>query len=546
MISFQFVTDPNRVRHMIRSNSAPDLPAEHLPALLRHNAQVRPDAPAVITATTVTTFADLARRAEAVARALRAEGIADGDRVAMLMGNRVEFLEFLFGIGIAGATAVPFSTWSTLSELKFLIADSSVKLIVAQEHFGDRSFIADLTTLEQEADDGQKFPRIIALASAEPFGVAPSEGAEPLPGPHSDADAMILYTSGSSSRPKGVRLVHRHVCENGFYIGQRQGLGADDRVFLAAPLFWSYGGANALPAAFSHGAALVLADRFEPGSALRLIARHACTAIYTLPAMTDAMLRHPDFKLSATRSLRTGLTIGGQTEMMAAIDGLGVPEICNIYGATETYGNCAVTWHHWPVEKRAACQGPPLPGHVIRLRDPSDETLVEEAGREGQVEVGGIISPGYIGANAALNSEIFTKDGFYRTGDLGRLNADGSFVFVGRSSEMIKRAGINVSPAEVEDAFRNFPEIAQCCVVGVPDAVRGEVIVAFVIVRDGVREDADVLMKQAQIVLSKYKHPDHIVFCTEMPLTATGKLQRKVLKDEGLRLFSASLKGLAS
>ena len=136
-------------------------------------------------------------------------------------------------------------------------------------------------------------------------------------------DALILYTSGSTSKPKAVRLAHYGLIENGFNIGERMALGPADRIFASIPLFWAYGSANALPATFTHGATLVLQDRFEPGEALALIERHHCTAIYTLPTMTTALIQHRDFGLARTGSLRTGLTIGTAQNLVDAATILG-------------------------------------------------------------------------------------------------------------------------------------------------------------------------------------------------------------------------------
>src|SRR5207237_5023260 len=178
-------------------------------------------------------------------------------------------------------------------------------------------------------------------------------------------DALILYTSGSSARPKAVRLQHYAVIENGFAIGERMGLTPDDRVLLAPPLFWAYGATNALPAILSHGATLVLQGRFDAGEWLGVIERHRCTAVYTLPSITGAALRHPDFRRERLRSLRTGLMIGSPEEVRIAAENLGARQICNIYGSTEVYGNCCVTPCDWPLDRRMRSQGPPLPGVTL-------------------------------------------------------------------------------------------------------------------------------------------------------------------------------------
>jgi fatty-acyl-CoA synthase len=299
---------------------------------------------------------------------------------------------------------------------------------------------------------------------------------------------------------------------------------------LAPPLFWSYGGANALPATLTHGAALVLQPKFEPGEAIDLVERHGCTSIYTLPGMSSAIARHPSYKPERLRTLRTGLTIGSPKEFTDAVGWLGAKELCNIYGATETFGNCCVTWHHWPLERRAHSQGFPLPGVTIRIVDEERGALLA-AGETGLVEIAGYITSGYTGASAYLNDELFTADGFYRIGDVGRLNGDGSFCYVGRRAEMIKKAGINVSPAEVEEVLLKHPAVAQAAVVGAPDAERGELVVAFVVPASKGAIDVDELTRHCRELVSKYKVPDRIEVYAALPLTNTGKLQRRELKE---------------
>ena len=238
---------------------------------------------------------------------------------------------------------------------------------------------------------------ILAYGEGESLpSLAPGEGA-------SAADPLvILYTSGSSNRPKAVPLDHFGIIENGFNIGERQGLVPGDRVLVSIPLFWSYGAVNALPAAITHGATLVMQGHFEAGGALDLIERQKCTAIYTLPAMTNALVAHPAFDRRRTASLRAGVTIGAPQDIMKAAEQLGASEICNIYGGTENYGNCCVTPHDWPLE-----QARDVPGHSLARRAaahtrPRYGPRLSQPGEVGEIEVKGYLTKGYLGDERAV------------------------------------------------------------------------------------------------------------------------------------------------
>ncbi len=404
--------------------------------------------------------------------------------------------------------------------------------------FGDQHFGADLDALTPSAayphlrdivlldvNSVGRFKSYADLAGAEPIGPLP-----PGEGPSAADVAIAIYTSGSSSRPKSVPLTHCGIIENGFNIGERQGYGPADRVLLAPPLFWSFGCANAMSAVLTHGATLVLQARFEAAEAIALIEKFACTALYTLPSITAAIIAHPGFRPARVASLRTGLTIGSPQDVVTAATILGAREICNVYGQTESYGNCCVTPHHWPLEQRANCQGPPLPGVQLRIIDaetgaalPPDEI--------GLIEVRGYILRGYLGDSASQDAAALTRHGFFRTGDSGHLTAAGHLVFAGRVSEMIKKGGINISPAEVEDVLMRHPAVAQVGVVGVPDRQQGELLAAFVVARPGVAPTVDELAAHCRSVASRYKVPDFIEILDTLPTTATGKLMRRNLKQ---------------
>jgi fatty-acyl-CoA synthase len=229
--------------------------------------------------------------------------------------------------------------------------------------------------------------------------------------------------------------------------------------------------------------------------------------------------------------------IGSSEAVRIAAQELGAAQICNIYGATEIYGNSCVTPSEWPLERRMAGQGPPLPGVSLRIVDPETGHAVR-AGETGALEVAGYVTPGYCGASAQHNAAAFTADGYFRTGDRGFVDEAGGFHFVARDSDIIKRAGINVSPAEIESLLLAHPAVAQAAVVGAAAGEQGEAIVAFVVPKPAVEVTAEDLRGHCRALASSYKVPDHIEIRSALPVTETGKLFRRALKAEAQKLIA--------
>lgn len=509
--------------------------------LICEQADRHPDREAVVSGPTRYTYAKLRERAAMAAGGLHAIGIKRHDRVGLLLNNRAEWIEVCLGAAAIGAVLVPFSTWSKRRELEFLFQDSRIKALISADKLGAQNFASDIEAIRSAhptltavlvGDSG--LPGSIPYAK---FMAQPPLREPPPPGDGARADdpALVLYTSGSTSYPKAVPLLHHQIIENGFNIGERQGLTPEDRVLLSPPLFWSYGSANAMVATFGHGATLVLQGRFEAGEALDLIETEQCTALYTMPSMTAAMLSHKDFRRERTRTLRKGVTIGTPQDVAIVANELGAREISNIYGQTESCGNCAVTWHYWPLERRMNVQGPPLPGVSIRI---VDEATGQPVGPNtpGQIEVKGNVTPGYDGVSAENNAKAFTADGYFRTGDMGQLTPEGWLVFLARTTEMVKRAGINIAPAEVEEVLRTHPDVLEAGVVGAADPKKGEIVVAFVVARTRAHLTEETLRAYCRAEAASYKTPDRVEIVESLPATATGKLMRNGLKEMAAKL----------
>src|SRR5215470_16141139 len=422
-------------------------------------------------------YAETRARARQLAHGLGGLGVGRGEMVALLMDNRPEWLVVAFAVTMLGATLVPISTWSRPRELEYVLNHCQAATLVTLSGFGSQDY---LRALDQSTGRLPHLRRIIVAAAAPPGGMlaldALARGSDAVGDADIDAAqravtpedvAYILYTSGTTSAPKGVQLCHGKLI---------------DRMWMGISLFWSFGCANALLAVMTHGGTVVLQEHLEPGAALAFIERERCTVYYGTPNIALALSEHPDRARRDLSSLRTGAAIGPPAAMQMVMD-LGVKEICNVYGLTECYGNCAVTDAHDPAEVRLTTVGYPLPGMEIRVVD-RDTRRALPPGEIGEILVRGLLTPGYYG-DPERNAESFDSEGFLLSGDLGFVGPDGRLRFRGRIKEMVKTGGINVAPLEVEEVLLGHPTVEQAYVVGVPDPRKEEILIAVVVGRPG-------------------------------------------------------------
>lgn len=531
--------------------------AATLPELLHQNAASAPSAEALVVGPHRRTYGQLHGDVVNAARVLATLGVDSDETVAVLLPNDLEWIQVTFGALALGARVDAFNTWVKAYDLDYLLASSKATTLVLADQVRGRDLLAQLRTLLPELDTGDptiglssaRYPslrRVAVVGENVPSGALSwselaAEAADfTLPDTTSRGDeaAFVLYTSGSTRNPKAVPLRHRDLIVNGFHIGVRMGLSESDRIWFGSPLFWSFGCANALMATMTHRACFVLQSEFSPTAAAELMARERATAAYVLPPMVNAFVAAGSERLRRVESLRTGLMIGRPEEIECAATELGISEICNIYGSTETYGNCCVTDHRWPLERRMTTQGEPLPGVRVRVVDADTGELLPP-GTPGEMQVHGRTTPGYLNDDEA-NAEAFTKDGWFRTGDRMIVNEDGSVAFVSRISDMIKTSGINVSPAEVESFLNMHPDIAEVIVVGAPHPSRDEVVVAFVVPRRDTLT-ADEVIAYCNERLSGYKVPWAVSIVSELPRTGTGKLVRKDLRVPATEIVEAAL-----
>ena len=523
-----------------------------LPDLLDEMAARRPAREFIVGGETRLTYAATRARVRQLAKGLYQLGVRRGDKVALLMDNRVEWLLVDFAVTLLGATLVPISTWSRARELGYVLNHCDATTFITIDRFLGQDYLAMLAEIGAPSSDRlPQLKRVVPVGAERPAGMVRFEDLWDMGADVSDATldacqravtpddvAYILYTSGTTSTPKGVQLQHRGLIENTWNIGERQHLGPDDRMWMGISLFWSFGCLNALGAVTTHGGCIVLQGHFDAALALALIERERCSVYYGTPNIALALWEHPDRSRRDLSSLRTGAAIGPPPAMQMVMD-LGAREICNVYGLTECYGNSNVSDASDPVDVRLHTVGRPLPGMEIRIAD-RDTRRPLPAGEVGEILIRGHLTPGYY-KDPERNTEAFDAEGFFLTGDLGLIDADGHLHFRGRIKEMVKTGGINVAPLEVEEVLLGHGSVEQAYVIGLPDPRREEILAAAVVLKDGRHASEEELRAFCKQALAAFKVPQHFRIMTraDLPVTATGKVQKFRLQET----LAAELRG---
>ncbi len=501
------------------------------------------------------TYLDLQTETLRVARVLYSLNVCAGDKVAILMGNRPEWISCALAIASLGAVAVPLNTWATPSELEYLIQHSDSTYVIATPTFLKANYGDILQNFEPLSARFPLFRGVLGLGvacDALPACWTPLFDGVADVNPVNDTAiaraysavqptdiALMLFTSGSTAKPKGVLLNHVGLIENSWNTGERQHLTAHDRLWLAVSLFWGMASATAMWNLLAHGGCIVLQDYFEVREALRLIEAERCTVFYGTPNMVQALFEHPDRATRDLSSLRTGGT-SGTPDMMARVMALGVTDICNIYGLTETHGHTHMSDSHESAVQRMGTLGKVMPGTVQKVVAP-DGTEVP-VGTVGELMLKGYITPGYYKQDEQT-AQSFDADGYFKTGDLVCLDADGYLQFRGRLKELIKSGGINVSPLEVEFVLKAHPSISMVQVVGVPDDTLNEIVAAAIVLKEGAVLTAEDIIDFCKPKVAAYKVPRRIAFITEteLPLTTTGKIQKNLIAG---KIFGNSFEGM--
>ena len=480
------------------------------------------------------TYAELENQARAVAAGLVARGLRAGDHVAIVMGNRPEAVASLFGVALAGGVAVPLSTFSTAAELRDLLERAEAVGVLTQRELLGRALGEEIAAMDLDA-----WVAAVGEPTWDEFVPATSDGADidaRAARVHPDDIGLVLFSSGTTSTPKGV--VHRHRAPTLQFWLQADIFRRtpDARVWAPLPLFWTAGLTTALGPTLARGGCFVLQETFDAGEALQLLARERVTEPYTLPHQATALAEHPSWPETDLSSLRE---VFGKSVFTRhpSVHGDTTWNMPVAYGMSET---CAsVVSHRWdtPRDRMKASTGRLLPGVRLRIVDPdTGEALGPD--QDGEIALDGpTVLEHYVGKT---RRESLDDDGFLRTGDMGFVDADGDVHWTGRRTEMIKTAGANVSPAELEVALRACPDVRRSRVVGLPDDRLGEVVTLCAELVEGSTAGPDDLRSFLAQRVASYKVPRHVLFFAPGELPTTGS-DTKVRDDELIAMATERL-----
>ncbi len=460
------------------------------------------------------TFGELESRSNRLAQVLVARGVRRGTRLAFLLANRVEIIDLWLACAKLGAIVVPINVLYQAREIAHIVGDAEPLAVITtpsrQSDLPADTVRWSVDELQYEAD------HLIDL------GVRPSVVRQTL----CDADApmALVYTSGTTGASKGAVLTHGNFASNALALNACWAMRPDDRLLCALPLFHVHGLANALHAWLTTGCHLKLVERFEAAGATVWFTNYAPTVFFGVPTMYVRLLDVPA-DTAQTIGARARLFVSGSAPLPAhVLESFRARYghvILERYGMTETLMNVSNPYHG---ERRAGTVGMPLPLTSVRIVDEAGHDV--DDGTSGEVWVRGPhVCAGYWRRPDATAAAW--HDGWFRTGDIGVRAPDGYITLQGRRSELIISGGFNIYPREIEELLLEQPGIREATVVGVSDAVRGEVPVAYVVSDDDV--DATVLDAAVRSALASFKVPRHFVRVTALPRTALGKVQKHLL-----------------
>ena len=481
------------------------------------------------------TWAELSAEADRVARGLWALGIRREDRVGLWSTNCAEWIVMHMGCARAGVALVNVNPAYRSHELQFTLTRSRMKALFLwhrdkradyEEILGRARHGLDLALEHTIYFDSPEWPALLDAEGRLPDHVAV------------DDVANIQYTSGTTGLPKGVMLTHHNVVNNGQFLAQGFHYTEQDKIVVPVPLFHCYGCVIGTMSAVNSGAAIVLPNwTFDARATLKAVHEERATSVYGVPAMYVAEFGLDDFRSFDTTSLRTGMMSGAPCPvelMKRVLEEMHIRELVIAYGQTETSPVVTMSDAGDSLEVRVNTVGRAMPQTDIKIASlETGKTL--PYGQQGEVCVRGYaLMKGYDG-DPEGTAQVIQADGWLRTGDLGVMREDGCIHITGRSRDVIIRGGENIYPREVEEFLYTHPKVGEVQVIGIPSARLGEIVVAWIRLRPGLKPDIDATEQEirefCQGQIAYYKIPEHVRFVTEFPATLSGKIQKYKMRE---------------
>ena len=492
-----------------------------LPAVWEATRARRSDAPALLWNGETYSYEALHDGAAVVAGALLSSGLEPGDRVAVGLGNSPALVQAVLAVLRVGAVLVPLNPAYTADEVTYIVGDAGTRLAVVE---------ADHASVLARA----RVPSLSRILTRDSVGTGPPTPIVPV---DAESAALIVYTSGTTGRPKGAVLSHRALLSNLLTVARAWEWTADDRLLLTLPCFHLHGLGLGIITSLLVGSSIVLRRRFEVEAVLPDLSHSAATMFFGVPTMYNRLVTLPDAAWRAADLHCMRLWVSGSAPLSAATferfrERTGFA-LMDRYGMTEC-GFAVATPYAEP--RHPGVVGRPLPGITVRIVDPeradAGQLMDVPAGVQGEIVIKGPnLFSGYW--NRPEDTRRALLDGHLRSGDLAVRDADGMFRIVGRSSvDIIKTRGFKVSAVEIEDCLQRHPAVQDVAVVGVPDPDQGERVVAAVTPRAGVTVTADELRAHARLHLAPNKVPSRIVFVGDIPRAGPGKIRKKALIEQ--------------
>jgi long-chain acyl-CoA synthetase len=488
----------------------------NLSSLLEQAAAEHPDHTAVRLDDLTMTFAQLREAAGQMSTLLASMGVEPGDRVGLMLPNVPAFPIAFYGALAAGAVVVPMNPLLKSREVAYYLSDSGAKAVVAWHAAAGEA-------AKGAADAGAQ---VLVADTPDLGGVLGGLDAAPEPSARGGPDdAVILYTSGTTGRPKGAQLTHDGLVRNATLTSRTLIQNNPDDVIMGClPLFHVFGLTCGLNAAVATASTLTLLPRFDGAKALDIIQRDRVTIFEGVPTMYAAILHLPDADPEKAATLRVCISGGAAmpVEILRAFEEKFGCMILEGYGLSET--SPVASFNHPDQVRKPGSIGTPVVGVQMRLIDDAGETVTE--GEIGEIAIRGHnVMKGYWGKPEATAEAI--RDGWFRTGDMARVDSDGYYFIVDRKKDLIIRGGYNVYPREIEEVLHEHPAVAEVAVVGIPHPDLGEEVGAAVALKPGASATPEELRGFAKERVAAYKYPRHVWLVDALPKGPTGKILRR-------------------